>query len=94
MYRLHCRERREHQLKLYETKIPITEIKAVKLCRNHDLKYLSSEQLVSYISEVFDHLLQREKHVSSWNDNHNTKFIKLLFPQTGSCIFRENSFQT
>ena len=67
MYRLHCRELtilgRERQLHLYKTTIAITEIKAVKLCRNHNLKDLLSEYLASYISEVFDHLLQRGKHM-------------------------------
>ena len=71
MYRLHCRELtilgRERQLHLYKTKIAITEIKAVKLCRNrnYNLKDLLSKQLASYISEVFDHLLQRGKHMFS-----------------------------
>ena len=37
-------------------KIAITEIKAVKLCRNYNLKDLFSEKLASYVSEVFDHL--------------------------------------
>ena len=47
MYRSHCRELtilgRERQLHLYKTKIAITEIKAVKLCGNHNLKDLLSE---------------------------------------------------
>ena len=42
MCRLHCGELtilgRERQLQLYKTKIAITEIKAVKLCRNRNLK--------------------------------------------------------
>ena len=42
MYRLNCRElttlRRECELQVYKTKIAITEIKAVKLCRSHNFK--------------------------------------------------------
>ena len=42
MYMLHCRELtilgRERKLQLYKSKIAITEIKAVKLCRNHNSK--------------------------------------------------------
>ena len=49
MYELHCRELtilgRERQLQLYKTKIAITEIKAVELCRNHNLKDFLSESL-------------------------------------------------
>ena len=55
----------ERQLRLHKTKTVINEIKAVKLCRNHNLKDLLSKQLASYISEVFDHLLQLEKHMFS-----------------------------
>ena len=54
----------ERQPRLHKTKTAITEIKAVKLCRNCNLKDLLSE-LVSYVSKVFDHLLQREKHIFS-----------------------------
>ena len=55
----------ERRPRLHKTKIAITEIKAVQLCRKHNLKDLLSEYLVSCISEVFDHLLQREKHMFS-----------------------------
>ena len=68
MYRLNCRELtilgREGELQFYNTKIAITEIKAVKLCRSHDLKDLLSE-LASYTSEIFNHLLQRGKNMFS-----------------------------
>ena len=47
MYWLHCRELmilgRERQLHLYKTKMAIAEIKALKLCRNHNLKDILSE---------------------------------------------------
>ena len=47
MYRLHCKELKslglEGELQLFKTKVTITEIKAVKLCRNHNLKGLLSE---------------------------------------------------
>ena len=56
---------REIQLQLHKTKIAITEIKAVKLCRNHNLIDLSSHQLAPYISEVFDQLLERGKRMVS-----------------------------
>ena len=40
MYRLNCRELRtlsqERELQVYKTKVAITEIKAVKLCRSHN----------------------------------------------------------
>ena len=51
----------ERRPRLHVTKTVITEIKAVQLCRKQNLK----EQLVSCISEVFDHLLQCEKHMFS-----------------------------
>ena len=34
---------REHQPRLHKTKTAITEIKALKLCRDHNLKDLLSE---------------------------------------------------
>ena len=99
MYRLNCRELtilgREGELQFYNTKIAITEIKAVKLCRSHDLKDLLSE-LASYTSEIFNHLLQRGKNMFSVGMRAAAQSLvsKLIFLQTASSISHENSFQT
>ena len=62
MYRVHCSDLtvlgQECQLQLYKTKIAITEIKAGKLFEEPFLGIIAS-----YISEVFDHLLQCGKHM-------------------------------
>ena len=89
MYRLHCRELtilgRERQLQLYKTKIAITEIKAVKLSRNHNLKdFLYPNSWSHTFLKSSTTVTTWEAHVFSWNESDNRKLGKVIFLQTGS----------